>query len=107
MDRTFKLVVYVPVGNSQALKDALFAAGAGRQGNYADCCWETEGIGQFMPLNGSSPSIGRLDQIERVAETRLEMLVNEVCVEQVLAALRQAHPYEEPAFDLFERAEYG
>jgi len=95
----YKLVVFVPESYLAAVKQALFAAGAGRIGNYDSCSWQTPGTGQFRPLAGSDPFIGSPGQIETVAEVRLEMVVDDGDIEPVITALYTAHPYEEPAYD--------
>jgi dinuclear metal center YbgI/SA1388 family protein len=95
-----KLVVYVPAADSQRLIDALAAAGAGAIGDYDRCAWTTDGVGTFRPLAGAHPSIGRVGEIEQVAETRVEMVIPVHRRRAVVEALRATHPYEEPAFDL-------
>jgi hypothetical protein len=95
-----KLIVFVPPEALDDVRDAIFAAGAGRIGNYERCSWYTEGRGTFMPVAGSSPTIGALGREERVREFRLETVVPEERLEDVITALRGAHPYEEPAFDV-------
>jgi len=95
-----KLVVFVPVGDSEKLIDALAAAGAGALGDYDRCAWSTRGVGTFRPLPGANPSVGAVGAIEQVNETRVEMIVPALRRAEVIAALRAAHPYEEPAFDL-------
>jgi hypothetical protein len=97
-----KLVVFVPREALDAVRDALFSAGAGRIGNYEHCSWYTEGTGTFLGGEGSSPSVGRVGREERVAELRLETVFPAERQADVLAALRGAHPYEEPAFDIYE-----
>lgn len=97
----YKLCYYVPDSHLDVTKQAVFAAGAGRQGNYSHCCFQTKGMGQFKPLTGSQPFIGQQDQVEQVEEWRVEMLCADDLLPQVLAALRQAHPYEEPAIDVW------
>ena len=94
-----KLVVYIPETHLEAVKAALFAAGAGAYKNYDCCCWQVRGEGQFRPLEGSQPFIGQLGTIERVVEYRVEMICPEARREAVQFALLQAHPYEQPAFD--------
>ena len=94
-----KLVVYVPETHLEIVKEALFDAGAGRQGNYDCCCWQVRGEGQFRPLEGSQPFTGTQGTVTRVAEYRVEMLCPAARRAAVTAALRRAHPYEEPAFD--------
>jgi hypothetical protein len=99
-----KLVVYVPSADADGLVDALAVAGAGAIGDYERCAWSTEGTGTFLPLEGASPAQGRVGEIETVAETRVEMIVPVGRRQAVVAALRAAHPYEEPAFDLLVQA---
>ncbi len=95
-----KLVVFVPAGDAQRMVDALAAAGAGAIGDYDRCAWTTTGEGTFRPLAGANPTVGRVGEVERVAEVRVEMVVPAGRRAAVVAALRAAHPYEEPAFDL-------
>jgi dinuclear metal center YbgI/SA1388 family protein len=99
-----KLVVFVPVADAPKLIDALAAAGAGRLGDYERCAWTTDGTGTFRPLQGASPAIGSVGAIEEVAEARVEMVLPPRLRHDVVTALRAAHPYEEPAFDLFAQA---
>ena len=98
-----KLVVFVPREALDGVREALFAAGAGRIGNYEHCSWYTEGTGTFLGGEGSSPNVGQAGREERVAELRLETVFPADRQDEVLAALRAAHPYEEPAYDVFER----
>ncbi|HTK67372.1 MAG TPA: Nif3-like dinuclear metal center hexameric protein [Pseudonocardia sp.] len=101
-----KIVTFVPEGEPAArVLDALAAAGAGRIGDYSHCCWSTAGTGQFLPHEGAQPAIGRVGELERVAETRLEMVLPRGRRRAVLEALRASHPYEEPAFDVLELAD--
>ncbi len=97
-NRYYKLEIYVPTTHAEMLKAALAAAGAGRLGNYDSCIWECAGTGQFRPLPGSDPFLGKTGEVERVAEHKLEMLVEAETISAVLAALKLAHPYETPAF---------
>ncbi len=96
-----KLVVFVPADSLDALRDALFAAGAGRIAGYEHCSWYTEGIGTFLGGEETSPSVGERGVEERVPELRLETVFPAERQDEVLAALRAAHPYEEPAFDVY------
>jgi len=99
MDR--KLVVFVPADALDAVRDALFAAGAGHIGDYERCSWYAEGIGTFRALPGANPTVGEVGEEERVPELRLETVFPAERHEDVVAALRRAHPYEEPAFDVY------
>jgi hypothetical protein len=97
-----KLVVFVPPEALDAVRDALFAAGAGRIGDYERCSWYTEGTGTFLGGEEAVPTIGEPGREERVPELRLETVYPEEREDEVVRALREAHPYEEPAFDLYE-----
>lgn len=97
-----KLTVFIPEAALETVKAALFSAGAGKIGNYDRCCWQIKGEGQFRPLADSSPHIGQTDQVETVAEWRVEMVVAKDNIAAVIAALKQAHPYETPAYDAVE-----
>jgi hypothetical protein len=96
-----KLVVFVPAEALDGVRDALFGAGAGRIGKYERCSWYTSGTGTFLAGEGASPAIGEPGHEERVPELRLETVYPVAREDEVLAALRGAHPYEEPAFDLY------
>lgn len=96
----YKLVTFVPVPNVEDVAQALFEAGAGHIGRYACCSFRTPGEGTFLPLEGARPAIGRAGRLERVDEVRLEAIIPEARTGEVLAALRKAHPYETPAFDV-------
>jgi hypothetical protein len=100
-----KLVVFVPPEALDAVRDALFAAGAGRIGDYERCSWYTEGIGTFYGGEGSTPAVGLRGREERVPELRLETVYPVNREIEVVQALLAAHPYEEPAFDLYPLAE--
>ena len=97
-----KLVVFVPREALAKVREALFAAGAGRIGNYEHCSWYGEGTGTFLGGEGTSPNVGQPGREERVAELRLETVFPSERQDEVLAALRRAHPYEEPAFDVYD-----
>lgn len=99
-----KWVVFVPAGDADAVREAMFAAGAGHVGDYSHCSWTVTGAGQFLPGVGASPTIGAVGSVERVAEDRVEMIAPARVRGPVLAAMRAAHPYEEPAFDVVRLA---
>lgn len=94
----FTICVYVPESHAEAVKEAMFAAGAGRIGNYEACSWQVTGVGQFRPLAGSQPFLGQQGVVEQVAECRIEMVCEAACIDTAIAALKQAHPYETPAY---------
>ncbi|MBE0618547.1 MAG: Nif3-like dinuclear metal center hexameric protein, partial [Proteobacteria bacterium] len=96
-----KLVVTVPLGYEEPVRRALAAAGAGRVGRYTGCSFSSRGEGVFVPGEGATPFLGTVGRAERVAETRLEAVVSRSLAGRAVAAVRQAHPYEEPALDLY------
>lgn len=96
----FKIVFFVPETHLGAVKEALFAAGAGRIGNYDRCAWQVKGQGQFRPLPGSHPHIGEQGELEVVDEYRVELVCPAGQLAAAVAALRASHPYETPAFDV-------
>jgi hypothetical protein len=99
-----KLVVFVPADALDAVRDAVFAAGAGRIGAYERCSWYAEGTGTFLGGETTDPVIGERGREERVPELRLETVYPAEREAEVVRALRAAHPYEEPAFDLYPLA---
>jgi hypothetical protein len=102
---TYKLVWFVPREALETTRDAVFAAGAGRIGEYTRCSWYTAGTGTFFGGVGTDPSIGQAGREERVAELRVETVVSSDRVREVVDALVAAHPYEEVAYDLYALAE--
>jgi hypothetical protein len=100
-----KLVVFVPPDALDAVRDAVFTAGAGRIGEYERCSWYTEGTGTFFGGEGTAPAVGEKGREERVPEIRLETVYPAEREDDVVRALLAAHPYEEPAYDLYPLAE--
>lgn len=96
------LATYVPVADAAKVLEALHAAGAGTIGDYRDTAWSVDGTGQFRPVDGANPAIGSVGELERVAETRIEIVLDRRLRADVMRALRAAHPYEEVAFNLNE-----
>jgi hypothetical protein len=96
-----KLVVFLPREALDPVRKALFAAGAGRIGKYEHCSWYAAGTGTFLAGEGTDPAVGQRGTEQRLSELRLEMVYPEELHDQVVGALREAHPYEEPAFDVY------
>ncbi len=96
------LIFYVPVDHKETVKEAVFSAGAGKFKGYDYCSFETLGTGQFRPLQGSSPFLGSVNQLESVSEMRVEMMVDDELVESVKAALIESHPYETVAYHFLD-----
>jgi hypothetical protein len=96
-----KLVVFLPREALDNVRTALFEAGAGRIGNYEHCSWYAAGTGTFLAGEGTEPAVGQRGKEQRVSELRLETVFPEELQDEVVAALRRTHPYEEPAFDIY------
>lgn len=99
--KQYKIVVYVPEGHGDQLREAMGAAGAGVIGNYTHCTFTCKGAGRFKPGEGANPTIGSVGKLETVAEERIETVCSEDKIKDVLAAIRKGHPYEEPATDVY------
>ncbi|MDZ5737295.1 NGG1p interacting factor NIF3 [Pseudomonas asiatica] len=102
----YKLAFFVPASHVEVVKAAVFAAGGGRIGDYDHCAWQTLGQGQFRPLEGSQPFLGQTGQVEVVEEWKVELVVADDLIAQVVAALKQSHPYETPAYEVWRLAEF-
>lgn len=106
-----KLIVYVPIEAAAKMRQALGEAGAGEQGNYQFTSFQSVGMGRFIPTAGAKPAIGNIGEKESVQEAKIEVLLPETIEAQVLKAMYETHPYEEPAFDLIsldnEPIKYG
>jgi hypothetical protein len=102
---SYKLVWFVPASHLRVTRDAVFAAGAGWVGDYSRCSWATLGEGTFFGAAGTRPAVGDAGRDETVAEYRVETVVPAAKLAAVVDALRRAHPFEEPAFDVHERVE--
>jgi len=104
LEQNLKLVTFVPDEHLEAVSEAMFAAGAGRIGHYTRCSFRTHGTGTFQGDPTSNPTVGKAGVFERTAEIKLELVCPVDRVADALHALRQSHPYEEPAFDLVQLA---
>jgi len=102
----YLLIFYVPETHLEIVKSALFKKGAGKYNNYDCCSWQTAGQGQFRPLNGSQPFIGKKDTIEKVLEYKVELICEDRLIHEVIKELCRVHPYEEPAYSVIETKNY-
>ena len=102
----YKLAFFVPPSHVDVVKSAVFAAGGGRIGDYDHCAWQVLGQGQFRPLDGSQPYLGQTGVVEQVEEWKVELVVADDLITQVVAALKQSHPYETPAYEVWRLAEF-
>jgi len=89
---------YVPKSHLEITKQAIFAAGAGKMGNYSCCVWQTKGTGQFKPEPKSNAYIGKIGKISKVIEYKVETVCKSSKIKSVIKALKKSHPYEHPAF---------
>lgn len=96
----YKLIVFVPVDAVEKVSDAVFVAGAGEIGDYSNCSFRTEGAGTFVPLAGASPAVGKKGKLQKVPEVKFEAVVPAERLQDAIAAMQKAHPYETPAFDV-------
>ncbi len=96
-----KVVTFVPAPHTEEVAEALASAGAGRIGNYRGCSYRSEGVGAFVAAAGAAPVVGEAGEDNRVPEVRLEMVAPASARDKLVAALARAHPYEEPAFDIY------
>lgn len=100
-----KIKVTVPIDSAGKVRQALGEAGAGKLGNYNFCSYSYPVKGRFRPLAGAHPAIGKVGELEDVDEEIIEVICNKDIIEKVIAALKKAHPYEEPAIDIMPRLE--
>lgn len=101
MEKRYKIVVYVPEDHADKLREAIGNAGAGKIGNYTHCTFTLKGTGRFKPEEGANPTIGEVGKLEEVLEDRIETVCSGDNLQAVLKAIRDNHPYEEPATDVY------
>lgn len=102
----FQITFYVPENDAERVKLAMFGAGAGKIGNYSHCSFESKGLGQFLPLDGARPAIGKVGDIEQVIELKVEMVCAPEFIKEAIVALKSSHPYETPAYNVIEILKY-
>ena len=102
----YKICFYVPENSVELVKNSLFDAGAGHIGNYKFCSWQTLGNGQFHPMKDSNPTLGLQGNTEIVAEYKVEMVCDNDHIKKVISALKDTHPYEEPAYDVIKLEDF-
>tara|TARA_Y100000768_G_C23741696_1_gene569703 strand:+ start:179 stop:526 length:348 start_codon:yes stop_codon:yes gene_type:complete len=98
----YKFVFYALKNSCEKIKKSVFETGAGKLGNYEQCSFEISGIGQFKPAPGADPAIGKVGALERVEEMKVEILCQENNIREAVKAMIDAHPYEEPAYEIFK-----
>tara|TARA_Y100001936_G_C15997369_1_gene625859 strand:+ start:609 stop:956 length:348 start_codon:yes stop_codon:yes gene_type:complete len=98
----YKFVFYAPKNSCEKIKNSVFETGAGKLGNYEQCAFEISGIGQFKPAPGAEPAIGKVGELEKVEEVRVEILCTEENIRSAVRAMIKAHPYEVPAYEILK-----
>lgn len=101
MNDIVKIVVFVPETHTDIVREAMGKAGAGVIGNYTNCTFSTKGVGRYKPMEGANPTIGEVGKFESVNEERIETVCSKDKVKEVIKAIKQVHPYEEVAFDIY------
>ena len=96
-----KIVVFVPETHTDIVREAMGKAGAGKIGNYSYCTFSTKGIGRFRPDTGAHPHIGEVGKFEEVVEERIETVCLREKLEEVIKAIKEVHPYDEVALDVY------
>ena len=98
----YALIFYVPEAHLEEVTQAVFSAGAGCIGSYTDCCWYTKGNGMFTAQSDAQPYIGKAGEPAVVEECRVELFFPPEAIEGVIAALKLAHPYERPVYQVIQ-----
>lgn len=96
----YKISFFVPEDALNYVKEAMFKMGAGKIGNYDCCSFEILGMGQFRALSNANPYIGRIGELEKVKEYKVEMICEDTVIKEVIRAMKKSHPYETPAYDV-------
>lgn len=96
-----KIIVFVPETHTDIVREAMGNAGAGKIGNYSFCTFSSKGVGRFRPENGANPHIGEIGKDEEVQEERIETVCSREKLQEVIAAIKKVHPYDEVAMDVY------
>lgn len=96
-----KVIVFVPESHADIVREAIGKAGGGKLGNYSFCSFSSKGLGRFKPEDGAHPAIGEVGKLEIVEEERIEVLCRRQVLQDVVAAIKAVHPYEEVALDVY------
>jgi len=102
----YKITFYVPETHLEQVKQALFAVGVGKINNYDCCCWQVLGQGQFRPLADSQPFLGEQNKVETLSEYKVETVCASELIQAAVLTLKKVHPYEEPAYEVYQLADF-
>ena len=98
----YKIVVYVPIADADNLRKVIGDTGGGKIGAYSHCSFSSRGKGRFTPMSDAKPAIGKIGKPQEVEEERIEFVCEADCLDEVIAAIRKVHPYEEPAIEIWK-----
>jgi hypothetical protein len=98
----FYLIVYIPTTHLEKVKTAILEAGAGKIGGYDYCCWQSKGIGQFRAGKKMNPFVGEVGEIHKEEEWKVEFVVEEKYINDVVKAMKESHPYEVVAYSVIK-----
>ena len=101
MNQYYKIIVHAEETNADTVRQAIGDAGGGRVGNYSHCTFTHKGIGRFLPLDGANPTVGEVGKLEAIPEESIEVICEEEIVLKVVAAIKQAHTYEQPIIEVY------
>ena len=101
MSQLVKIVVTVPEADADRVRKAIGNADGGKIGNYTHCSFSVKGIGRFLPTEGAKPAIGEVGRPEEVVEERIEITCEREKVANIVQAIKENHPYEEPVIDIY------
>jgi hypothetical protein len=99
--KNVKIVVFVPESHTDIVRETIGKVGAGKIGNYTYCSFSSKGVGRFKPEDGAHPTIGEVGKLESVQEERIEFVCDRDLVKDVIVAIKDVHPYEEVALDIY------
>lgn len=100
-NKNVKIILTIPEGQADMIRSVMAEIGLGKIGNYDFCSFSSKGLGRFRPLKGAKPSVGNINQIEEVIEERIEVICPRKILKTALETIKKAHPYEEPAIDVY------
>lgn len=106
MSHCYHIYFYAPEAHLNIIKQAMYDAGAGTIGDYSQCCWQSKGQGEFMPNENANPYLGKSDEVSKEIEYKVEMICKNNCIQDVIRAFKEAHPYEEPAYGVFKLEDF-
>ncbi len=102
----YNVIVYIPDSHLEIVKDAIFKEGAGKLKGYDMCCWQVKGMGQFRASDVNKPFVGEINELYKLDEWRVEFIVEEANIDNVIKAMKKTHPYEVVAYSVIKLEEF-